>query len=454
MLPGNLKGSMMRSVADASGEGVDYWNASARRALRALSRFTGDLDCDVAVVGGGFTGLSAAHHLAEAGADFALFEAGTIGRGASGRTAGMAGTRYKKGWAALAATYGTDETRRLHALMGEAHATLQRLVAAYGAEDALHVGGQLIPAHTPEALDALAADADWLRREVGETVVEMLDRDATERAVGSRGYSGAWYDPRGGGLQPAEFLRAVAGGLHDAGQRLFSETPVTSIEEQADGVLLTMPGGQVRARQVILATNAYTPRGLVAPDVSRRLVPVASSILVTAPLSRNVAASILPGGRVASDTKRLLHAYRILPGDRLLFSGRADITGRRANDPAAYKDLEACLREAFPQITAPQIDYRWSGFVGVTRDGFPHVGRAGARIVYAMGYGGRGVVLSHLLGAYAARMALGEAVSAGPMGEDGFEPWPFHGLRIPAMQAMTWLYMQRDRRDIARALNA
>ncbi|MCP1337097.1 NAD(P)/FAD-dependent oxidoreductase [Futiania mangrovi] len=442
----------MGSNSDASSEGADFWNASAGRPLPDLPALKGDLECEVAVVGGGFSGLSAAHHLAEAGADVALFEGDMIGRGASGRTAGMAGTRYKKGWAALAAAYGNEEARRLHAMMNEALDTLRGLVSRYGAEDALQVGGQLIPAHTPEAFEALAADAEWLRREVGEEVVELLDADATERAVGARGYRGAWFDPRGGGLQPVEFLRAVAGGMHAAGRRLFCKSPVTSIEERADAVILTTPAGRVRAGQVILATNAYTPRGLVAPDVSRRMVPVASSILVTAPLSRNVAASILPGGRVASDTKRLLHAYRILPGDRLLFSGRADITGRRASDPASYAELEKCLRDTFPQITEPQIDYRWSGFVGVTRDGFPHVGRLGKRLVYAMGYGGRGVVLSHLLGRYAAAMALGTPVEAGPLGARGFVPWPFHGLRIPAMQAMTWLYMHQDRRDVARAL--
>ena len=428
-----------------------YWAATAQRPLPVLPPIQGDSECEVAVVGGGFTGLSAAHHLAEAGVDFVLLEAGAIGQGASGRTAGMAGTRYKKGWNALSATYGADEARRLYLQMQEALSLLRRLLRDYDVEDALHAQSQLIPAHTPDALAELARDAEWLRREVGENVVALLDRDGAEREIGAGGYAGAWLDPRGGALQPVEFLRALAAGLAAKGGRLHGETPAISFEETDDAVLIGTPTGRVRARQVVIASNAYTPAGLLVPDLARNIIPVASSIVVTAPLTRNVARSILPQGRVASDTKRLLHAFRLLPDDRLLFSGRADITGRRSDDPAAYLDLEACLARTFPQITRPEIEYRWSGFVGVSRDGFPHVGRIGRRVVYAMGYSGRGVVLSHLLGRYAAMLASGQEVEAGPMSGAGFRPWRLHGLRIPAMQAAAWIYKQRDRRDVMRA---
>ncbi len=441
----------MQATARREGAGEVYWSAHAARPAPTLPRLDGDRTCEVAVIGGGFTGLSAAHHLLEAGVDCLLLEAGGLGRGASGRTAGMAGTRYKKGWAAMAASYGVEQTRQLHAMMTEAHATLQGLLERYDATDALHRQGQLIPAHTAEALAGLAGDAEWLRRELGETGIEILDRAATEQATGSKGYAGAWLDPRGGAVQPVELLRAVASGLQARGLRLHCDTPVTDIVEEARGLLLVTPGGRVRARRVVLATNAYTPRGLVQPDLSRRVVPVASSILVTRPLTQNVARSILPQGHVASDTKRLLHAYRVLPDDRLLFSGRADITGRRSDEAASYRGLERALAQAFPQISAPEIEYRWAGYVGVSRDGFPHLGRLGERLVYAMGFSGRGVVLSHLLGRYAARLACDEAVAAGPMGESGFRRWPFHRARIPFMQLTAWLYMQRDRQDIARA---
>lgn len=431
--------------------GATYWGAAAVRPAPDLAPLRGDADCEVAVIGGGFTGLSAAHHLAEAGVDVALVEAGRLGRGASGRTAGMAGTRYKRGWASLARAYGSDETLRLHAALGEARTTLLRLVRDYGAEDALHAGGQLVPAHTPEALAALERDLEWLAREAGEREAKILGRAETERESGSHGYCGAWLDPRGGAVQPVELLHAVATGLLARGCRLYGESPVLALQQQAEGLTLTTPQGRLRARQVVLATNAYTPPGLVQPDPAKRLVPVASSILVTASLPEEVARSILPYGRVASDTRRLLQAYRMLPGNRLLYGGRADITGRRAEDPRSYAALERSLAGCFPQIARPEIDWRWSGLVGVTRDGFPHVGRLGPRLVYALGYGGRGVVLSQLLGRLAAELAGGATIEPGPMGAAGFRRWPFHGLRIPAMQAAAWIYQHRDRRDLIRA---
>lgn len=432
--------------------GEVYWSASARRTPPAVPVLSGEQSCDVAIVGGGFTGLSAAHHLTEAGRDCLLLEAGGIGTGASGRTAGMAGTRYKKGWAALAASHGRQEALRLHAMMEEAFETLEALLRRYDAEDALHRRGQLIPAHTDEALEGLAADAEWLRRELGVEDVAILDRKETARESGAEGYAGAWLDPRGGAVQPVELLRALWSGLLQRGVRLYAGSPVTAIERRHDGaIVLTTPGGRVRTERLLLATNAYTPKGLVTPDLSRNVVPVASSILVTAPLSKNLAGSILPNGRVASDTMRLLHAFRRLPDDRLLFSGRADITGRRSEEVSSYRDLERAMVETFPQLGDTPIDYRWAGFVGVSRDGFPHVGRIGERIVYAMGYSGRGVVLSHLLGRYAARLSGGEAVDAGCMDGDGLRRWPLHEARIPFMQMAAWLYKHQDRRDLVRA---
>ncbi len=430
--------------------GKVYWGAAARRPLPSAPVFAGAAECEVAIVGGGFTGLSAAHHLAEAGVDCLLLEAGEIGRGASGRTAGMAGTRYKKGWAALAEHYGTAEARRLHTLLEEAYETLESLLARYDARDALDRRGQFIPAHCQEALDALAADAAWLSKEVGDTPVEILDRDATERETGAGGYVGAWFDPRGGALQPVEVLRALWSGLVARGLRLYTGSPVTEIAEEDDGVTLTTPRGRVRAKHLLLATNAYTPPGLVQPDLSRHLVPVASSIVVTAPLSRNLAGSILPNGGVASDTMRLLHAFRRLPDDRVLFSGRADITGRRSEQADSYRGLERGMVEVFPQLEGTPVDFRWAGFVGVSRDGFPHLGRLGRRVVYAMGYSGRGVVLSHLLGRCAARMLCGEEPVLGPMAGAGLTRWPFHRARVPFMQMAAWLYQYQDRRDLAR----
>jgi glycine/D-amino acid oxidase-like deaminating enzyme len=194
----------------------------------------------------------------------------------------------------------------------------------------------------------------------------------------------------------------------------------------------------VRASQVLVATNAYTDLSAFGTDLGQRVVAVSTSAVSTAPLPADLLAPILPGGEVVSDTRHLLNWFRRGPGDRIVYGGRASLTGQET--PAVYGGLERKLVETFPELAGVPIEHRWSGKVAVTLDDFPHVGRASARVLYAMGYGGRGVVLTSLLGKLAAQLARGEAIDAGPMGAGAFARIPLQQLRIPAMQALAGYY--------------
>jgi gamma-glutamylputrescine oxidase len=152
---------------------------------------------------------------------------------------------------------------------------------------------------------------------------------------------------------------------------------------------------------------------------------------------------ILPRGHVVSDTRHLLNYFRIAPGNRLLYGGRGSLTGQES--PEVYKGLERKLVETFPALAGVAIDHRWSGKVAVTLDDFPHVGRVSSRGAYAMGYGGRGVVLTSLLGRMLAQLAMGEKLDAGPMGPAGFTRIPLQAIRIPAMKTVAGYYGLLDR---------
>jgi glycine/D-amino acid oxidase-like deaminating enzyme len=156
-----------------------------------------------------------------------------------------------------------------------------------------------------------------------------------------------------------------------------------------------------------------------------------------------VAASILPKGQLVTDTRNLVNYFRKLPGNRVLFGGRGNISGFES--PEIYHGLEQLLVDTFPVLAGLPIEHRWSGKVAVTMDDFPHVGRVGERIFYAIGCGGRGVALTNLLGKLMARMVKGENVDAGPMSSNRFAPIPFHALRLPAMQVMAGYYKLLDR---------
>lgn len=421
---------------------------STGNAPPALSSLQGDATHDIAIIGAGFTGLSAAHHLNKAGVDCVVLEANDAGWGASGRNGGMAVARFKKPFSTLAGKYGNETARRLHAMILEALDTLEATVREHAVDCEFKRYGHLTPAHGKVAMDMLEADIRWLEKEAGDKVPRLLDRAEAARELGSERYLGAYLDPRAAGIHPLNYARGLAGALAKRGVPIHVSTPVVSLREDGGKITITTLHGTVRARRLVLATNAYTADfGRLYGNLHRRIVPVSTSVIATAPLSDNVARTILPNGRLASDTKRLMHYFRLLPGRRLLLGGRGDLLGRERIE--SYANLEKSVRLLFPQLDDFRVDYRWSGKVAVTLDDFPHIGRLSQNVFFALGYGGRGVALTNLLGKYLARMVQDQPVDAGPMSANPFRPVPFHAFRLPGMQIVASYYRYCDRRESA-----
>jgi glycine/D-amino acid oxidase-like deaminating enzyme len=405
-------------------------------------RLRGDLQTDIAIVGGGYTGLIAAHHLAGAGVSCAVLEANDIGWGASGRNGGMAVLRYKTSWGALARELGDERTRALHRLLLEAIDLLGSVVAGYAIDCGFSRCGHFTAASGRRAMAMLQADVQWLAS-IGDRVPRLLSAGEAQALTGTAAYLGGYLDARAGGIHPLDYVRGLAAGVSGKGVPIFVDARVDALREERDGVVLESAGRTVRAKQALIATNAYTELARFGTDLGSRIVPVSTSIVTTEPLPASVLAAILPQGHVVSDTRHLLNYFRIAPGNRLLYGGRGSLTGRES--PEVYKGLERKLVETFPALAGVAIDHRWSGKVAVTLDDFPHVGRLSSRVAYAMGYGGRGVVLTSLLGRMLAQVAMGERVDAGPMGPAGFARIPLQAIRIPAMKTVAGYYGLLDR---------
>lgn len=403
----------------------------------------GDLTTEAVVIGGGFTGLAAAHFLAERNVETSVVEGRDIGWGASGRNGGIVVPRFKSGFASIASRYGAEATLALYRLLLRGVDDIAENVARYGIECDLEGCGHLTPAHGRQGLQALEADAAWLGREAGDTAPRILDAGATSRELGCPGYVGAYLDPRGAGLHPFDYARGLAGGLRNRGVRIFGDTEVVKLRTEGDGVVVETAHGTVRAAQAVIATNAYTPEAHGFSDLSRRIVPVSTSVVATAPLSGDQLKRVLPARRVVSDTRRIMFYYRLLRGNRLLFGGRGDITGRR-DDPEIYRPLERSMREFFPALADTPVEARWSGRVAVTLDSLPHVGRVHDRVAFAMGYGGRGVVLTHVLGRALAGLVTDNRTSVGPL-SGSFRAIPLHAFRVPGMQIAAAWYRLQDR---------
>lgn len=419
------------------------WRATAASSV-SFEHLEGSLDVEVAVLGGGFTGLSTARDLLARGIECAVIEGHDIAWGASGRTGGFIVPRYKKNYSALAALHGEDVARSLFAQALEAVDSVAETVETYAIDCGFQRNGHLTPAHTAHALRGLEADVTWLRDRAGDTETRIMAREEAAAALGTECYHGAYLDPRGACMQPYDYARGLAAALAERGVPILIDTMATGLSLDNGHWIVETPRGRVRSRSVVLATNAYTRPLMSGDDLYRRVVPVASSVVTTRPLDLNERKVTVPCGLPVTDSRRLVSYFRVLPTGQLLFGGRGDITGRR-DDPAVYRKLERQLAETFPHLDGVEISERWSGMVAVTLDDFPHIGRLDERVFYALGYGGRGVALSSLMGKPLAALVAGEEIRPGPMGDAGFRPVPFHSWRVTGMRLMTAYYRLRDR---------
>ena len=374
-----------------------YAASSATPAPRP--RLTGDLRTDVCIIGGGFTGLSAALHLARAGVKVVLLEAQTIGFAASGRNGGQIHSGHRMEQAALEKWLGEVHARAMWDLAEESK-TLLRTLAAELAPDANLKPNLIIAAHDRAALRVLEAEVEHLTRYYNYDA-RMIDADETRRMVGAD-YIGAKLDPTGGHLHPLRYARGLARGAEAAGATLLEHSPARSIETTASGAVVRCDAGNVSADHVLLAADAFC--GEIAPELAPYIGHVESFVSATAPMPPEIAAQIIPSDAAVADTRHVLDYYRKSDDGRLIFAGREGYF-------SMPKDIAAVVRpkmlKVFPGLKSVATQYAWSGTVGITVTRMPHFGRLSPRVFFAHGYSGHGVALSSLGGKLLAEAAMG-----------------------------------------------
>jgi len=414
------------------------WTATAAPAADRPA-LQGAVEADVLVIGGGYTGLSAALHLAEGGKRVVLLEAEQPGWGASGRNGGQVNPGLKDAPDALEAHFGPVFGPRVVALAGGVGDLVFGLIARYGIDcDAVQTGW-IRAATTPRAMAALAETGrQWQTR---GAAVEALDPAETEAALGTGAYAGALIDRRGGSLHPLNYARGLAAAAERAGARLHGDSRVTEITAQDDSVRATTAIGHVTATAALICTNAHT--GPLVPPLGRAVVPVTSVQVATAPLGDNLARGILPGGAHVSDSRRLVVYFR---KDA---QGRFVIGGRGAGSDRAIAARQAALRDAavrlYPQLAGADWPFAWGGEVAITRDHLPGLHRLAPRVMAGLGYNGRGVGMATAMGRVLAEWAQGR-----PEGELDFpvtqvRPIPFHRFRRAGLGMTVALYGALDR---------
>lgn len=376
-----------------------YYAVSAG-AERPFPRLSGEARADVCVIGGGYTGLSAALHLAQAGARVVLVEAEAIGFGASGRNGGQIHTGLRKEQAELERWLGETHARDLWDLTEESKALVRGLIAEHHIDCALK-DGLVIAAHDRRALHALAEDTAHIGARYGHAA-RMMDADETAEKLGTHSYPGARLDMGGGHLHPLAFARGLAVGADAAGAVIWEHSRAKSFESESSHVRVRCGQGEVIADKLVVACDAFS--GEIAPQLAPYIAHVESFIAATTPLPPRLAETIVPSDVAVADTRHVLDYYRKSADNRLLFAGRESYF-------FPPRDIAALVRprmlRVFPALEDTHIEYAWSGTVGITATRMPHFGQLSERVFFAHGYSGQGVALATLGGKLLAEAALG-----------------------------------------------
>lgn len=407
------------------------WAATAQPAP-ALQSLEGERQCDVVIIGAGYTGLSAARHIADSGREPLIVDANTLAWGASGRNGGVVSPKFRVGFSALMARYDRDTALHMYRTGYAAVDSLVETVETLGLTDAsLHMGGHIAAAHNVHALAGLESTANWIKRETGGASSVMIPADQVREMTGSTIFAGGLLTPKAGGIHPLNYARGIARHLTDRGVKIFINSAAQRVTREGDRVIVQTPQGRVSARQVIYATNGYSDQTRVTDSLHRRLIPFRSAIIATEPLPAHVLATLMPGGQVCGDTKRMLRWFRVV-GDRLIFGGRGAFG--KNDSQSAFDDLQRSMAVVFPILRDYKVAYRWSGLVAMTLDYLPHAGKLDERSYYAIGYNGGGVAMSTWMGKQLSAMTAGENVELGLLAGETFKPIPLHAFRAPGVR--------------------
>ena len=394
---------------------------------------------DVAVIGAGFTGLSAARTLALRGAKVAVLESETIGWGASSRNGGMVLTGMKLGVNKLISMYGRERTRRMYAASLASIDCVEQIVREEEIVCDFSRCGHLEVACKQKHFDDYARQAEVIAREFNHTL-QVVQRNELGAEIGSSIYYGGMVDEISAGVNPARYIAGLGHAAMRAGAEIFERTRVESIQRESNhgeaGWKVLTSRGTFRAREIFVGTSGYTSSA--TPALQKKIIPIGSFIITTEVLPEKLARELSPRNRMIYDSKNYLYYYRLTPDRRMLFGGRAAFFPE--NDQTIRRSAEILRRgmiDVYPQLRDAKIDYVWGGTLDFAFDIMPHAGQIDG-IYYALGYAGHGVAMATYQGQKMAEMIavdkpenpfVGIPFPGAPLGLYNGRPWflPFAG---------------------------
>ena len=399
-------------------------------------------EAEVAIIGGGYTGLSAALTLGRLGIGATVIEAERIGFGASSRNGGMVSGGLKLARSDLARRFGADRADRLVREAAGSLAFLEETLAREGIDCHYRRTGRFVAAWTRSHYEAMSRRVDWLADVTGGEV-RMVPPQRAGEELGSDHYRGGMVVEMAGALHPALYVQGLAAAARRAGALLIDGTRVSGVVRQGDGFRLATMRGALKARALLVATNGYT--GPATPWVRRRLIPVGSYMIATEALPEETVRRLFPTGRMISDTKRVLNYFRPSPeGTCVLWGGRASFAP--TTPEAAAPVLHRFMTEVFPALRGVRLTHAWTGNVAFTFDFLPHLG-IHQGMHYAVGCQGSGVAMQTWLGHRAALRISGQANAATAFDDLPFPTMPFYSGTPWFLPIVGSWYRLKDRLD-------
>jgi gamma-glutamylputrescine oxidase len=399
----------------------------------------GELRADVAVLGGGIAGCSAALHLAKRGFRVALLEARVVGYGASGRSGGQTIFGLAAGQQALAAKVGRDDARRLFDLSIEALDLAQSLIREYAIDCDYHANH----VHVATKLGHLQELDEWARElheDYGYLSARILNRGELQAHVRSERYLGGLIDPRSGHLHPLKYTQGVARAAESAGAQIFENSQVLRYEDGSEVTVHTAQG-TVRCAHLVLCGNVYI--GAVAPSLARRILGVGTYIIATEPLGEERARELLPSNAAVADLNWILDYFRRSADHRLLFGGRVSYSA--VQPPRLAESMLKRMLRIFPTLNDVKVAYAWGGYLDITMSRAPNFGRLAPNVYYMQGFSGHGMSLTGLAGKLVAEAVAGTAERFDVFARIPHRDFPGGPIfRRPSLVMAMWYYRLRD----------
>jgi glycine/D-amino acid oxidase-like deaminating enzyme len=384
---------------------------------------------DVAVIGGGFSGLSAARTLAKRGVKTAVLEANTIGWGASSRNGGMTLTGLKPSMHTVVKKYGRDIARQLFQCSVDAVATVEQIVRDENIDCGFNRSGYLLTANKAKHYEGFKGEIDFMAKEFNYAVRLVPPKDLHSE-IGSNMYHGGMVDEIGGGLNPARYVTGLAQAAEKAGATLHARARVNSLERREKRFFIQTERGTVQADSVFVGTSGYTSG--VTQKLQQKIIPIGSFIIATERLSDELINELSPKKRMIVDSMHYLHYFRLWD-NRMIFGGRAAFFPENKNTIARSAEiLQREMIEVYPQLKDVNVEYVWGGTLDFAFDMMAHVGEQDG-IYYSLGYAGHGVALATYLGKTAA-----EAMMNGSIKEHPFAQFDFPGAPLGLYNGYPW----------------